>query len=141
MSDLKRSFTSTILVLVTCVGVILYLLISSTFPFKDKYFNILYPKLTSHAQESLYVSIGSPLDKAIIVGDSSTYITATTPENIKIKKLEVYIDDSQLCAINTPPFVCLWEVPAKSGMRYQILVKAYDISNKSAQDKIIVTVR
>ena len=47
----QKGFTPLLLILLAALGILLYVLISSTFPFKDKLFNLLYPKPSSNAQE------------------------------------------------------------------------------------------
>lgn len=45
----ERGFTPAVVVILAALGIIIYLLISSTFPFKDKLFSLLYPKPISRA--------------------------------------------------------------------------------------------
>lgn len=47
----QKGLAPIILILLAAIGLILWLLISNTFSFKDKLFNTLFPKPPSHAQE------------------------------------------------------------------------------------------
>lgn len=44
-------------VIVSLIGVILFLLVATTFPFKDKLFSLLYPKPSSKAEEGINLTI------------------------------------------------------------------------------------
>lgn len=48
----EAGFTPILLLLLAAIGLIAFLLISSTFPFKDKLFSLLFPKPPSHAAEN-----------------------------------------------------------------------------------------
>lgn len=45
----QSGFSHILIILTVAVGLIIYLIISSTFPFKDKFFGFLYPKPSSYA--------------------------------------------------------------------------------------------
>ncbi len=47
----QKGFAPLLLILLAALGIIIYVLVSSTFPFKDKLFSFLYPKPSSHASE------------------------------------------------------------------------------------------
>lgn len=137
----QKVFAPTVLVFIAALGIIAYTFLSSSFTFKDQLFYLLYPKTTSLAQEPLSISITKPLDGAILLGDTTAYITAVTSENIKISKVDIYINDSVSCTIISPPYVCVWKVPPGKGKRHTILAKAYDFFGKNASSVVTITVR
>src|SRR3989344_6945918 len=47
----QKGFTPLLLLILAAAGIIIYFLISSTFPFKDQLFSLLYSKPSSRAQE------------------------------------------------------------------------------------------
>ena len=51
MRETEGGFTPAVLILLAALGVVVFILFSSTFPFKDKLFGLLYPKPSSKAQE------------------------------------------------------------------------------------------
>lgn len=137
----QKFFPPTIFVLLAALGIIAYVFLSSSFPVKDKLLSSLYPKSLSSAQESLSISITEPLDGTILLGSSPAYISAITPENVKIRRVEFYVDNSQRCIIVSAPYVCKWQVPAAKGSRFIISAKATDSRGDSAFSQITVTVR
>src|SRR3990167_6852719 len=48
----QRGFAPAVLILLASLGVVIFILFSSTFPFKDKLFSMLYPKPPSQAASS-----------------------------------------------------------------------------------------
>ena len=51
MPKYEKGIAPLIIILLAALGIILYLLISSSAPFNDKIFSLLYPKPSSHAQQ------------------------------------------------------------------------------------------
>ena len=137
----QKIFTPTILVLVATLGIITYTFLSSSFTFKDQLFSLLYPKTTSLAQETLSVSITRPQDNSILSGNVTANIAVSIPENIRLSKVEIFIDDSLHCTTKVYPFTCEWRVPSGNGNRHRILAKAYDDFDNIASHSIAITVR
>lgn len=137
----QKGFATTILVLIASVGVIAYTLLSSSLSFQNRLSALIYPKIASQAQESISVSVVNPLDKAILLGNSPTYLTVATSENVGISKVEFYVDSSLVCETTHTPYYCIWQVPPASGTKYQITAKAYNLAGNSASNSITVTAR
>ena len=79
-----------ILFLLAVVGILAYIGIASSAPFKNKLFSLLYPKPASHAAEGTRIEV---------VDSSGNPITSTTTQDVKVKLTYVAPTPS-----SSPPF-------------------------------------
>jgi len=89
------------------------------------------------------VSITSPLDGARVQKDHKLNINAAATDNIKVSKVEFYVD-GVLKGTDTVPdsnnvYKYVWRVPPPIGVTYRLQVIAYDSSNNSSSGVISVT--
>jgi len=83
------------------------------------------------------VKITSPVTGATITRSKTTTITSTATDNIKLTKLEYYINNVLKCS-TTPVTSCRWSVPSARSTTYTILVKGYDAAGNIGSNTITV---
>ncbi|PIS21357.1 peptidase S8 [candidate division WWE3 bacterium CG_4_10_14_0_2_um_filter_42_7] len=91
--------------------------------------------------ESPTVSITSPLDGSFVSRGKKVTISATATDNVAVKKVEFYINGKLLSTDATEPYVASRRVPFTRGITYEIMAKAYDTSENTAQMTVSVTSR
>src|SRR3989344_6009640 len=74
----QKGFAPLLLLILAAAGIIVYSLISSTFPFKDKLFGLLYPKPPSFAaaRDPLKWPFASDSIWNMPIGDGAVYVPA-----------------------------------------------------------------
>ena len=87
------------------------------------------------------VTITNPLNNALVSRGSRVTISATASDNIKVTKVEFYINNSLLSTDTTSPYSTSWRVPFTRNVPYTITAKAYDPSNNVGTASITVTSR
>lgn len=89
------------------------------------------------------VTLVNPTDGSILKAPSKINIQATASDNVKISKIEVYVNNSLKCTIslNLTTYSCPWSVPGKKNAQYTISVKVYDASNNTQSATITVTAK
>lgn len=143
------------LVLIAAVGLIVFLAVSSSAPFKDKLFAQLFPKLPSRAATDTFtgsvsgpinpdvvppsVNITNPVNGSTIRKNSIVNITAEAFDNVAVARVEFYINDNLLCLDAAAPYSCSWNVPKRPRVKYTITAKAFDTSGNTASSSVSVT--
>lgn len=84
------------------------------------------------------VSVSSLTNGSIMKVNSTAYIQASASDNIKISKVEFYVNGSLKCTSSVTPYTCSWKVPAKKNIIYTLSVKAYDSSNNTSSSSVTV---
>lgn len=87
------------------------------------------------------VSITSPANGSFVSRGRSITISANASDNVRVKKVEFYINGSLLNADTTKPYKVSWRVPNTRNVTYTIKAIAYDTSNNTGQASISVTSR
>lgn len=87
------------------------------------------------------VSITSPSNGSRVWRNTTITIRASASDNVKIQKVEFYINGTLLSTDSTSPYTASWRVPSPRGVIYTITAKAYDTSNNTAASNISVTSR
>ena len=72
------------------------------------------------------VMITYPQNNNYVPKKSTVTITANASDNIGVTKAEFTINGNLVCTDTTLNYSCNWKVPPRSGIRYAILMKAYD---------------
>lgn len=85
------------------------------------------------------VSITSPTNGSIVKRNNRLTIRAIASDNVKVTKVEFYVDNNLRCTDNTASYTCKWRVPSGRNITYTILAKAYDAAGNSATATIKVT--
>lgn len=131
----QKGITMPILVILATFGIIIYLLISSTFPFKDKLFSLLYPKPSSMATETL-ADISPPALTASPVSTSQINLSwDVTRGKEAVTGYEIYRDNTKVATVATPSF---GDTGLESFTSYTYYVRAFDVSgNPSASSNAI----
>lgn len=66
-------------------------------------------------------------------------IAATASDNVKVAKVEFYVNNVILCSDLTSPYSCSWSVPNIRNVTYSLKAKAYDTSNNSTVSSTVKT--
>lgn len=85
------------------------------------------------------VSITQPTNGATVPVGKKIVITATASDNIKVAKVEFYVNGVRKCSDNSSPYVCAYNVPSTVGVSYTITAKAYDSVGNISSRSITVT--
>lgn len=156
---MNQKGTIPILVLISILGVVGFLIISSAAPFKEKLFAQLFPKPASFAVSSPIsepisptpiptpapditppsVTITNPINGSTVRKNSTVNITANASDIVAVAKVEFYVSGSLLCTDTQTPYSCSWRVPKLPRITYPLSVQAYDTSGNTAQSNISVT--
>lgn len=81
-------------------------------------------------------SITSPLNGSTVTRGSTVTINANASDNVKISKVEFYINSSLKCVDMVSPYSCAWSVPSKK-TTYKLQTKAYDTSLNFSSSPIV----
>lgn len=87
------------------------------------------------------VSITNPTDNSRVARNNTITIRALASDNIKVQKVEFYINGGLLSTDTTSPYTASWRVPIQRGVVYTISAKAYDTSENTSQSSIVVMSR
>jgi hypothetical protein len=84
-------------------------------------------------------SLTSPVNGSTVPKNKATTITATASDISGISKVEFYVDGALKSTDTTSPYSYSWAVPAKAGVKYSLMVKAYDAANNTSTSSVSVT--
>lgn len=84
------------------------------------------------------VEITNPDDQAVVSG--TTLVTANATDDVKVTRVEFFIDGFLRLTDVSAPYVFSWDTLAAGDGQHTIGAKAYDSVGKSATDTITVTV-
>ena len=151
MKILDQKGVVPVFVLLAALGLVGFVVISSSAGFKDKLFAQLFPKPISRAVSGPIsgpidsipptVSITNPLNGAAIRKNSTVNITANASDNVAVTKVEFSIAGTLLCLDTSAPYSCSWNVPKQPKAMYSITAKAFDAAGNSAQQTVNVAAR
>lgn len=154
---MEQKGAAQVLLLVAALGLVGFLLVSSSADFKNKLFSQLFSKPASHAVSepisgpinpsptpapdtiSPIVSITSPLNGSKVRKNSNVTVAATASDNVAVSKVEFFVAANLVCTDTTSPYSCVWKVPKQPRVTYSIQAKAYDTSGNTASNSISVT--
>jgi hypothetical protein len=69
-----------------------------------------------------------------------TYVTiqATASDNVAVKSVQFYVNNSLKCTVSVAPYKCVWRVPYTRGLKYSIQTKVYDAAGNVGVSSIKV---
>ncbi|MDO8435122.1 MAG: Ig-like domain-containing protein, partial [bacterium] len=85
------------------------------------------------------VQVTSPTNGSTVPRSTTVTIQATASDNVGVAKVEFYVSNVLKCTDVVAPYSCAWPVPARKGVSYTILGKAYDAANNTATHTVTVT--
>jgi subtilisin family serine protease len=86
------------------------------------------------------VTITKPVNNSYLYRGTTTTITTSATDNVKVTKVNIYKDGYLYCTRTVAPFNCSWTVPSKRGITYRFRAKAYDAAgNSSYSSSVYVT--
>ncbi len=85
------------------------------------------------------VTIIFPTNGQVINSNKNITITANASDNVGIIKVEFWVNQSLICTDLQANYTCRWKVPALNGATYTIVAKAFDTSNNTKTDQVVVT--
>lgn len=83
------------------------------------------------------VSITFPLNNSTISRKATVGIQATATDNVKVAKVEFYVNNILTCTDTTSSYSCSWSVPGKPNAIYTLYAKAYDTSNNLTTSSLV----
>jgi len=93
---------------------------------------------TPHLSD-LTVAITSPGNGATVARNQKVTINATAADSVPVTRVQFFVNNKQVCSFTSAPYACLWRVPAKTGIVYNIKANATDLSGTTASQTITVT--
>lgn len=72
------------------------------------------------------VSITSPKDGSTFPRNSWITVSASASDNVGVKKVEFYVNNSLLATDSTSPYAISWKIPSIRNATYTLYAKAYD---------------
>ena len=86
------------------------------------------------------VAITAPGNGSVLTKRANVTIQATASDDVRVSRVEFFVNGSLRCTDTTAPFSCGWKVPnnAKTGV---IDVRALDAAGNSGQATVTVTIR
>ncbi|MFZ1546676.1 MAG: Ig-like domain-containing protein [Candidatus Nitrotoga sp.] len=85
-------------------------------------------------------SISNLVDGQYVTKGYKFTIKASASDNVKVAKVEFYVNDKLVCSDSTASYTCTWSVPRTAGVKYRLHTKAYDFSgNSDTSLKVYVT--
>lgn len=163
MYKLSQKGAIPVLILIAAVGLISFLVVSSTADFKDKLFAQLFPKPPSYAVSNPIsepisptpvptsiptpapdiippsVNITNPLNGSKVRKSTTVNIQASASDNVAVSRVEFYVNNVLVCTDTTSMYNCSWNVPKQPRVNYNLTAKAYDTSENSSSNTISVT--
>lgn len=152
MFKLSEKGAVPVLVLVFLLGVVVFVMFSSSADFKNKLFAQLYPKPVSRAVSEPIssptppsdttvptVNITNPVNGSTVKKGSTVNITANASDNVAVSRVEFYIAGNIRCLDAAAPYTCSWNVPKQPRVTYNITAKAYDSSGNAGSNSVNVT--
>ena len=155
-----------ILLLIATIGLIGFLVVSSSADFKDKLFAQLFSKPASHAVSEPIsspispspaasssatpipspvpdtilpsVNITNPINGATVKKNTTVNIQTNASDNIAVSKVEFYVNNVLVCTDTIAAYNCSWNVPKNPRVNYNLTAKAYDTSGNSSSNTINV---
>jgi hypothetical protein len=86
------------------------------------------------------VAITQPTIGSSVVRKTKTTIQATASDNVRVTRVEFYVNGSLKCSATVAPYACQWQVPAASpvsGKDYSLQAKAYDAQGNVGSSSIV----
>jgi len=86
------------------------------------------------------VAITAPANGSVVTKRANVSIQATASDNVRVSRVEFFVNGSLRCTDTTAPFSCGWKVP-NSGKTSVIDVRALDAAGNGGQATVTVTIR
>ncbi|KKR80972.1 MAG: Fibronectin type III domain protein [Candidatus Daviesbacteria bacterium GW2011_GWA1_41_61] len=138
------------LLLLAVMGLLIFLLVTTFFPFKSSLFSTIYPKTTSQAASNpdpkvpaapQAVTITNPPNNSVLETSSEVMINFSVTDNIGVVKVDITINGELFCSVDSPPYECSWRVPSLKDTSYIIKAQAYDKEGNISSSEVIVKSR
>lgn len=97
------------------------------------------PTPTPITTQVLKVNIINPINGAIVRRNSKVIIDASVKDNIKVTKVQFFVNNNLLTTLTTSPYLTSWIVPSTQNVKYALTAKAYDAASYSSTSNITVT--
>jgi hypothetical protein len=56
---------------------------------------------------------------------------------VGVTKVVFYVSGTLTCTDTASPYTCTWRVPSRSGVKYQLSVKAYDAAGNIGTSSVV----
>jgi hypothetical protein len=85
------------------------------------------------------VSVDAPNNGGVVLRNTTVGINGSASDNVGIRNVKFFVNNTQVCADDTAPYQCAWAVPGGAGIQYTLRVQAIDTSGNKANASITVT--
>lgn len=85
------------------------------------------------------VQITAPIDGTSIKERTILSISANAADNVKVARVEFYVNGVLTCTDTLPTYRCPYVIPAGAGITYRFEAKAFDSSNNSSSHVVTIT--
>ena len=86
------------------------------------------------------VAITAPANGSTVARKANVTIQATASDNVRVSRVEFFVNNSLRCTATAAPFSCAWKVPNNTKANV-IDVRAWDEAGNSGKATVTVTVR
>ena len=86
------------------------------------------------------VAITAPGNGSVLAKRANVTIQATASDDVRVSRVEFFVNGSLRCTDTTAPFSCGWKVP-NTGKTSVIDVRALDAAGNGGQATVTVTIR
>lgn len=83
------------------------------------------------------VTLTFPTDGSLVSAAKSITIQAAGSDNVRVTKIEFYMNSTRLCRDSSSPYSCNWKVPKGTGVTYYLSAVAYDAAGNNSKSTII----
>jgi hypothetical protein len=87
------------------------------------------------------ITITYPTNGIVFQRNARISITANATDNIKVTKVEFYVNGVLTCTDTTSSYSCAWKIPGKPNAFYTLSAKAYDAAGNTAVSVVNVTAK
>lgn len=85
------------------------------------------------------IKITRPANNSFVFRNSNVTISATASDNVKVTKVELYINNVLGITLTNSPYNATWRVPSQRRVSYTIMAKAYDAAGNTSTASVKVT--
>ena len=97
------------------------------------------PPVTTTDTTPPVISITNPKTSSKLIQGTKVSIKTTFSDNVKVTKVEYYINNKILCSKTSSMNSCNWNVPKQTEITYTISVKGFDAANNSGTSSMTAT--
>jgi arylsulfatase len=82
-------------------------------------------------------AITTPANNATVARNRTFTIVASASDNVRVTRVEFYVNGTRICTDTTPLYSCAWRVPNAWNASYQLYSKAFDNTGNASQSAVV----